>query len=60
MTREERILRNAILYLDMSEEKQRIVDCILNAKTIENIVENDILDVNKLNEAIKEIEQIIC
>ncbi|HBH3496208.1 Uncharacterised protein [Clostridioides difficile] len=60
MTREERILRNAILYLDMSKEKQRIVDCILNAKTIENIVENDILDVNKLNEAVKEIEQIIC
>ncbi|EOY7425797.1 TPA: hypothetical protein KOY34_003627 [Clostridioides difficile] len=60
MTREERILRNAILYLDMSKEKQRIIDCILNAKTIENIVGNDILDVNKLNEAVKEIEQIIC
>lgn len=60
MTREERILRNAILYLKISEEKQKVVDCLLNAKTIETITRNDDLDVNKLNEAVKEIEQLIC
>ncbi|EGT5411201.1 TPA: hypothetical protein ACG3QX_003536 [Clostridioides difficile] len=60
MTREERILKNAILYLNMSAEKQKIIDCILNAKTIESIVCDDVLDNDKLNEAVKEIEQLIC
>ncbi|HBF0668847.1 TPA: hypothetical protein SHW33_004018 [Clostridioides difficile] len=60
MTREERILKVSALYLSISEEKQRVIDCIMNAKEVESIINNDILDANKLNEAIEEIEKLIC
>ncbi|MCC0627729.1 hypothetical protein IC171_02275 [Clostridioides sp. ES-S-0171-01] len=60
MTREERILKVSALYLSVSEEKQKVIDCIMNAKEIENIINSDILDTNKLNEAVEEIGKMIC
>ncbi|HBH3265117.1 TPA: hypothetical protein ACOIEL_003537 [Clostridioides difficile] len=60
MDRSDMILKSAGLYLKISEEKQRVIKSLVKASEIENIVKSDILDVNKLNEAVKEIEQIIC
>lgn len=60
MDRADMILKSAGLYLKISEEKQRVIKSLVKASEIENIVKSDILDINKLNEAVKEIEQIIC
>lgn len=60
MNRADMILKSAGLYLKISEEKQKVIKSLIKANEIESIVKSDILDVDKLNEAVKEIEQIIC
>ncbi|ENY8654604.1 hypothetical protein ACF1WA_003656 [Clostridioides difficile] len=60
MNRADMILKSAGLYLKISKEKQKVIKSLIKANEIETIVKSDILDVDKLNEAVKEIEQIIC
>ncbi|EOY7326027.1 hypothetical protein WIR69_19095 (plasmid) [Clostridioides difficile] len=60
MNRADMILKSAGLYLKISKEKQKVIKSLIKANEIESIVKSDILDVDKLNEAVKEIEQIIC
>ncbi|MCC0728346.1 hypothetical protein KGF51_18315 [Clostridioides sp. ZZV14-6045] len=60
MNRKEMILKSAGLYLDINEEKRRIIDLMIKANKAENITKSDIWDIDKLNEAVKEIEQLIC
>ena len=60
MNRADMILKSAGLYLKISKEKQKVIKSLIKANEIESIVKSDILEVDKLNEAVKEIEQIIC